>query len=71
MMTLGIAPSLILIGLGDFLTFKVPQFSGVNLTAVYMFYPDVAVLLGLSAIIAALWAVLRTGLIATRRRLPS
>lgn len=64
--TLGIAPSLMLIGLGYFLTVKVPQFSGVNLTAVYMFYPDVAVLLGLSAIIAVLWAVLRTGLIAMR-----
>lgn len=70
-LTFAITPSLILIGLGYFLTFMVPQFSGVNLTAVYMFYPDVAVLLSLSAIIAALWAVLRTWLIATRRRLPS
>lgn len=69
--TFAIIPSLILIGLGYFLTVMVPQFSGVNLTAVYMFYPDVAVLLSLSAIIAAFWAVLRTWLIATRRRLPS
>lgn len=69
--TFAIIPSLILIGLGYFLTVNVPQFSGVNLTAVYMFYPDVAVLLSLSAITAVLWAVLRTWLIAIRRRLPS
>lgn len=66
-----VIPSAALLGLSFFLTVMVPQFSGVNLTAVYMFYPDVAVVLGLSSIVAAIWAVLRAGLIATRRRRPS
>ncbi|ESQ80277.1 hypothetical protein ABENE_22465 [Asticcacaulis benevestitus DSM 16100 = ATCC BAA-896] len=68
-MILAIVPSLALIGLGYFLAFMVPEFSGVNLTAVYMFYPDVGVLLFLSSIIAALWAVLRTWLLTTSSQL--
>lgn len=61
-MTWAIVPSLALIGLSYFLIIIVPSFSGVSLTAVYMFYPDVAVLLLLSSLTAALWAVLRIAL---------
>lgn len=65
-MTFAMAPSLALVGLSYFLAVTVPGFSGVTLTAVYMFYPDVAVLLLSSSLIAALWAVLRIGLLAGR-----
>ena len=61
-MTWAIGPSLALIGLSYFLITIVPSFSGVNLTAVYMFYPDVAVLLLLSSLTAGLWSVLRIAL---------
>tara|TARA_R110002124_G_scaffold230870_1_gene396082 strand:- start:359 stop:1822 length:1464 start_codon:yes stop_codon:yes gene_type:complete len=66
-LAVAIVPSLALLGLGWFLVVTVPGFSGVTLTAVSMFYPDVGVLLALSAAIAALWAALRTGLLLTRR----
>ncbi len=69
--TFAVIPSLVLMGLAYFLTVMVPQFSAVNLTAVYMFYPDVAVLLAACALVAAIWAVVRTGMIATRNRLSS
>jgi len=58
-MTWAIVPSLALIGLSYFLAVTVPGFSGVTLTAVYMFYPDVGVLLLLSSMTAGLWSVLR------------
>ena len=57
-----IAPSFALVGLSYFLAVTVPGFSGVTLTAVYMFYPDVGILLFLSSLIALLWAVLRIAL---------
>lgn len=66
-LAVAIVPSLALLGLGWFLVVTVPGFSGVTLTAVSMFYPDVGILLALSAAIAALWAVVRTGLLLTRR----
>ena len=66
-MAVAIVPSLALLGLSYVLVVTVPGFSGVTLTAVYMFYPDVGVLLALSSAIAALWAVVRTGLLLIRR----
>jgi len=57
-----IAPSFALVGLSYFLAVTVPGFSGVTLTAVYMFYPDVGILMFLSSLIALLWAVLRIAL---------
>lgn len=54
-----VVPSLFLFGLSYFLVFVVPQLSGVNLTAVRMFYPDVGLLLLVSSGIAALWASAR------------
>ena len=65
---LAIVPSLALLGLSYFLAVSVPHFSGVNLTAVYMFYPDVGVLMLSSSIIAALWAVSRLWLLINRRK---
>jgi CubicO group peptidase (beta-lactamase class C family) len=53
-------PAFCLICLAYFLVFVVPQLSGVNVTAVRMFYPDVGLLLILSSGIALLWAVART-----------
>jgi CubicO group peptidase (beta-lactamase class C family) len=53
-------PSLFLLGLSYFLVFVVPQLSGVNITAVRMFYPDVGLLLIASSAIALLWAITRT-----------
>ncbi len=56
-------PSLFLAGLSYFLAFVVPQLSGVNLTAVGMFYPDVHLLMAISSVIALLWALARTVLL--------
>ena len=65
-MMIAFGPSLVLVGFAYFLAFMVPEFSGVNLTAVYMFYPDVGVLLLFSSLIATLWAGLRTWLLVTQ-----
>lgn len=56
-------PSLFLAGLSYFLAFVVPQFSGVNLTAVGMFYPDLHLMMAISSVIALLWALARTVLL--------
>lgn len=56
-------PSLFLTGLSYFLAFVVPQLSGVNLTAVGMFYPDIHLLMAISSVIALLWALARTVLL--------
>ncbi|NOT87004.1 MAG: beta-lactamase family protein [Lysobacter sp.] len=56
-------PSLFLFGLSYFLVFVVPQLSGVNLTAVRMFYPDLGLLLAVSSGIAIFWAVARAVLL--------
>lgn len=53
-------PSLFLAGLSYFLAFVVPQLSGVNLTAVGMFYPDLYLMMAISSVIALLWAFVRT-----------
>ena len=52
-----VIPSLLLFGLSYFLTFVVPQLSGVNIVAVRMFYPDVGLLLVVSSVISFIWAV--------------
>lgn len=56
-------PSLFLAGLSYFLAFVVPQLSGVNLTAVGMFYPDLHLMMAISSVIALLWALARTVLL--------
>lgn len=66
-LAVAVIPSLALLGLSYALVVTVPGFSGVTLTAVYMFYPDVGVLLALSSATAALWAIVRTGLLLIRR----
>lgn len=66
-MAVAVVPSLALLGLSYVLVVTVPGLSGVTLIAVYMFYPDVGVLLALSSAIAALWAVVRTGLLLVQR----
>jgi CubicO group peptidase (beta-lactamase class C family) len=52
-------PSLFLVGLSYFLAFVIPQLSGVNLSAVSMFYPDLYLLMAISSAIALLWGVVR------------
>jgi hypothetical protein len=59
-------PSLFLVGLSYFLAFVVPQLSGVNLTAIAMFYPDLYLLMAISSVIALLWAFVRTLLLVRR-----
>lgn len=55
--------SFFLAGLSYFLAFVVPQLSGVNLTAVGMFYPDLHLMMAISSVIALLWALARTVLL--------
>nr|WP_314863790.1 serine hydrolase domain-containing protein [uncultured Undibacterium sp.] len=59
-------PSLFLVGLSYFLAFVVPQLSGVNLTAIGMFYPDLYLLMAISSVIALMWALVRTLLLVRR-----
>ena len=60
-------PSILLFGLSTFLVFGVPALSGVNLTAVRIFYPDLGLLILFCSTLAAAWAVARTALLIRAR----
>ena len=54
-----VLPSALLFALAYFLYAIVPSFNGVTFQALYMFNPDLGVVLGLGAALALVWGVLR------------
>lgn len=63
-----VLPSLCLLGLSYVFVVVVPGLSGVTLPAVYMFYPDLGVMLFVSAAVAIVWAVVRLVLLLRPRK---